>query len=43
MRQSFIELQHREKAAREECKMYQRQLNDVSTCWSDSNVPKTTE
>lgn len=28
MRQNFIELQHREKAAREESKMYQRQLND---------------
>ncbi|XP_078313529.1 uncharacterized protein LOC111129851 isoform X2 [Crassostrea virginica] len=28
MRQSFIELQHREKAAREESKLYQRQLND---------------
>ncbi|XP_056023118.1 centrosomal protein of 128 kDa-like isoform X4 [Ostrea edulis] len=28
MRQNFMELQHREKAAREESKMYQRQLND---------------
>lgn len=28
MRQNFIELQHREKAAKEESKMYQRQLND---------------
>ncbi|XP_061174032.1 centrosomal protein of 128 kDa-like isoform X1 [Saccostrea echinata] len=28
LKQNFIELQHREKAAREESKMYQRQLND---------------
>jgi hypothetical protein len=30
LKQNFMEIQHREKAAREESKMYQRQLNDVS-------------